>query len=257
MRDSAAPGLELDRKGAGPNVPKRLSRNGPQVQRLFGRSLLGAQKTSAVGAASTCAIRGEPHNVTFFGLAARFRLEAMALILTLLIGAGLGAVLGYYGKCTTGTCPLTANPWRGAIYGMVLAFLFHSALGRDREGSAAAPTVNVKPVTQTQFDSEIGQSNLPVVVDFYASWCGPCKSLSPVLDELAGPLTNRIAFLKVDVDQSPELAQRYRIEGVPTLLFLRAGKELDRQIGLTTKEALSARLNSFAAPAGNLANRGR
>ncbi len=179
----------------------------------------------------------------------------MTLILILLIGAGLGAVLGYYGKCTTGTCPLTANPWRGAIYGMVLGLLFYSALGRNGAGSATAPTVNVKPVTQAQFDSEIAQNNRPVVVDFYATWCGPCKRLSPILDELAGPLTNRINFLKVDVDQSPELAQRYRIEGVPTLLFLRDGKELDRQVGLTSKEALSVRLNSLAAPTGVLANR--
>ncbi len=179
----------------------------------------------------------------------------MTLILSLLVGAGLGAVLGYYGKCATGTCPLTANPWRGAIYGMVLGLLFYSTMGRNRVGSATAPTVNVKLVTQAQFDSEIAQNNRPVVVDFYATWCGPCKRLSPILDELACPLTNRINFLKVDVDQSPELAQRYRVEGVPTLLFLRDGKELDRQVGVTSKEALSARLNSLAAPAGVLANR--
>ncbi len=75
-----------------------------------------------------------------------------------------------------------------------------------------------------------------------------------MLDELAGPLTNRISFLKVDVDQSPELAQRYGVEGVPTLLFLRNGKEVDRQVGLPSKEALRARLNSLAAPAAVLVN---
>ncbi len=179
----------------------------------------------------------------------------MTLILSLMVGAGLGAVLGYYGKCTTGTCPLTANPWRGAIYGMVLGLLFHSALGKDGARSTTAPTVNVKSVTQAQFESEIAQNDRPIVVDFYATWCGPCKRLSPILDELAGPLTNQINFLKVDVDQSPELAKRYRVEGVPTLLFLRDGKELDREVGLTSKEALSVRLNSLTAPTGVLANR--
>ncbi len=179
----------------------------------------------------------------------------MSLVTYLLIGAGLGALLGYYGKCTTGTCPLTANPWRGAAYGMIIGLLFHSVLGRNGAGPAAASTANVTLVNQAQFASEIAQTNRPVVVDFYATWCGPCKRLSPILDDLAGPLTNQINFLKVDVDQSPELAQRYAVEGVPTLLFLRNGKELDRQVGLTSKEALRARLNSLALPAGALANR--
>lgn len=174
----------------------------------------------------------------------------MTLILSLLAGAGLGAVLGYYGKCTTGTCPLTANPWRGAIYGMLLGLLFYSTLGQKGTASANVSSVNIKPVTEAQFDSEIAQTTCPVVVDFYATWCGPCKRLSPILDELAGPLTNRISFLKVDVDQSPALAQRYRIEGLPTLLFLRGGKELDRQVGLTSKEALKARLSLLASPVG-------
>lgn len=179
----------------------------------------------------------------------------MSLILSILVGGGLGAVLGYYGKCASGTCPLTANPWRGAFYGMVLGFLFHSALGRNGSGPAAEATANVKLVNQAQFESALAQTNSAVVVDFYATWCGPCKRLSPMLDELAGPFTNRINFLKVDVDQSPELSQRYGVEGVPTLVFLRNGKEVDRQVGLTSKETLKARLDSLAASAGVLANR--
>ncbi len=178
----------------------------------------------------------------------------MYLILSLLVGAGLGATLGYYGKCATGTCPLTANPWRGAIYGMLLGLLVFSALGREGAGTATTSTANVKPVNQAQFESEIAQTQHPVVVDFYATWCGPCKRLSPMLDELAGPLTNEITFLKVDVDQSPELAQRFKVEGVPTLIFLRDGKELERQVGLTSKDTLKARLNSLGASAGVLAN---
>ncbi len=179
----------------------------------------------------------------------------MSLIVSLLVGAGIGAVLGYYGKCATGTCPLTANPWRGAIYGMVLGLLFHSALGRNGTGAAAGPTANVKLVSRAQFESELAETNRAVVVDFYATWCGPCQRLSPILDELAGPLTNRINFLKVDVDESPELSQCYGVEGVPTLVFLRNGKEVDRLVGLTSREALKVRLNSLAASAGVLASR--
>ena len=180
----------------------------------------------------------------------------MTLILSLFIGAGLGALLGYYGKCASGTCPLTANPWRGALYGLILSFLFHSALARNGSGSALA-TANVKLVDQAQFDSHLAQSNRPVVVDFYATWCGPCKRLAPLLDKLAGPLTNRIDFLKVDVDRSPELAKRYGIEGVPTLIFFRNDKEVDRQVGLMSKDALSAGLNGLASADGNFASRVR
>ncbi len=178
----------------------------------------------------------------------------MSLVISLLVGAGLGGVMGYYGKCTTGTCPLTANPWRGALYGMFLGALFYSALGRNGSSAPTGITANVKPVNQAQFESELAQTNRAMVVDFYATWCGPCKRLSPMLDELAGPLTNRINFLKVDVDQSPELAQRYAVQGVPTLVFLRNGKEVGRQVGLTSKEALKTRLESLAASAGVLAN---
>ncbi len=173
----------------------------------------------------------------------------MSLILSLIVGAGLGAVLGYYGKCASGTCPLTANPWRGAAYGMFLGLLFYSAVGRNGSGSAPESTAHVKLVNQSQFESEVAQPGRPVVVDFYATWCGPCKRLSPMLDELAGPLSNQINFLKVDIDQSAALAQRYGVQGVPTLIFLRNGTEVGRQVGLSSKDELRARLSSLISEA--------
>ncbi len=172
----------------------------------------------------------------------------MSLFVSLLIGAGLGAVLGYYGKCSTGACPLTANPWRGAIYGTVLGLLFYSSLARHGAGATPGSTANVKLVNASQFESEIAQTNRPVVVDFFATWCGPCKKLSPLLDELAAPLTNQINFLKVDVDQSASLAERFGVQGVPTLVFLRNGREVDRQVGLPPKDELRARLSSLVSP---------
>ncbi len=168
----------------------------------------------------------------------------MSWILGIMVGAGVGALLGRYGKCASGSCPLTANPWRGALYGVVLGLLFHSALG---SGPASGPTANVKLVDRAQFDSEIAQPGRLVVADFFATWCGPCKRLSPILDEVAGPFTNRISFLKVDVDQSSELAAKYAVRGVPTLVFLRNGKEVDRQTGLLSKADLKARLESFVS----------
>ena len=175
----------------------------------------------------------------------------MGLILCILIGGGLGAALGYFGKCSSGTCPLTANPWRGALYGVVLGLLFHFASARRSE-LPALHSANVRLVKQDQFNAELSQASGPIIVDFFATWCGPCKNLSPMLDELAGPRTNQTKFLKVDVDQSRQLAGRFGIQGVPTVVFFRNGKEVDRLIGLPSQEALKQRLDGLA-PAGAVA----
>jgi thioredoxin 1 len=117
-----------------------------------------------------------------------------------------------------------------------------------RNGSnSAEPTQNVKLIQEQQFDSEVSQATVPVVVDFYATWCGPCKRLSPMLDNLAGPLTNSVKFFKVDVDNSANLARQFDIQGVPTLLFFDKGKVVDKMVGLPSKEALQAKLNGLAA----------
>jgi thioredoxin len=173
----------------------------------------------------------------------------MWLFASLLIGGGMGALLGYFGKCSTGMCPLTANPWRGAILGAVLGLMFYTASG-NRSQSMNSTSNNVRQITEKQFDTEVKTSPTPVLVDFYATWCGPCKVLSPRLDELAGSFTNRVTFVKVDVDQSPRLAQEFRIEGVPTLLLFRDGKVADRLVGVLPTSELRARLESLAAGSG-------
>lgn len=171
----------------------------------------------------------------------------MSLFLSLLIGGGVGAALGYFGKCASGTCPLTANPSRGAVYGVLLGLLFHSASACNDAGPGVESTINVRLVDETQFDAALAQSAQPVVVDFYATWCGPCKRLSPLLDELAGPLTNKLVFLKVDIDQSSRVAQRFNIEAVPTVLFFKNGKPVDKVVGVPSKAKLQERLQALAA----------
>jgi thioredoxin 1 len=143
---------------------------------------------------------------------------------------------------------LTANPWRGAIYGAVLGGLFYFISGGSTPVSMNKSTANVKLITEGQFEVEVVQSPLPVVVDFYATWCGPCKRLSPMLDELAGPLTSKIKFVKINVDEAPNLSQRFGIQAIPTLIFFKNGNVADKLMGLPSEDALKTRLESFAGP---------
>jgi thioredoxin 1 len=170
----------------------------------------------------------------------------LSLMLSVMVGGGLGAALGYFGKCSSGTCPLTANPWRGALYGALLGLMFHFASGRSGSASVNESTSNVSRIQESQFEVEVVQSTLPVVVDFYAPWCGPCKRLSPLLDELAGPLTNKVKFVKINVDEATTLAQRLQIQGVPTLVFFKGGKVVDSLVGLPSSDTLKMRLESLA-----------
>jgi thioredoxin 1 len=175
-----------------------------------------------------------------------WRWNVPSLILSILIGGGLGAALGYFGKCSSGSCPLTANWRRGAIYGAVLGLLFHQLSGGG-SASLNQSTASVQRITQEQFETEVMQATKPVLLDVYATWCGPCRRLSPLLDELAGPLTNKVKFVKVNLDDAAALAQRFEIQGVPTLLFFKDGKLLDSLVGLPSPGALKARLDSLAA----------
>jgi thioredoxin 1 len=171
-----------------------------------------------------------------------------SLAIKVALGAGLGALLGYFGQCNSGTCPLTANWKRGAVYGAVLGLMFHLASG----GGAYQPPRNVKAITETDFEADVVQAGQPVVVDFFATWCAPCKTLAPRLDALAGEYGGRIKFVSVNIDQAPSLAAKYKVEGVPTLLFFGAdGNVVNASVGLLSKEALRAKLEALTATTGS------
>ncbi len=168
------------------------------------------------------------------------------LVTSLLIGAGLGAALGHFGKCTSGSCPLTANWRRGAVYGAAVGLMFHFALGRTGSGSADESTPHVTQLASSDFEAQVLAATQPVLIDFYAPWCGPCKVLSPRLEKIAETLAGRVKFVKVNVDQAGELARQFNIQGVPTLVFFSQGKEVDRIVGLPPGEALEQRLQALA-----------
>jgi thioredoxin 1 len=93
-------------------------------------------------------------------------------------------------------------------------------------------------VTTSNFDSEVVQSAVPVVADFWAEWCGPCKMIAPVLRELATQYKDKIKIAKIDVDAQAELAQQFNIVSIPTILVFSKGKVVKQQIGAVPRQAL-------------------
>lgn len=92
--------------------------------------------------------------------------------------------------------------------------------------------------------SEIINQDKPVLIDFYAEWCGPCKMMSPILKEVKDSLGEAVSILKIDVDKNQALAAKYQVKGVPTLLLFKQGKQLWRQSGVVQKEDLIKIINS-------------
>src|SRR5271167_400351 len=104
-------------------------------------------------------------------------------------------------------------------------------------------------INETNFESEVLQSNQPVLLDFWAEWCGPCKMLAPALDQIAGEQTGRVKVAKVNVDENPALAARFGIQSIPTLLYFAGGEVRGQTIGVTGKRAILSKLEKLAVPA--------
>ena len=99
-------------------------------------------------------------------------------------------------------------------------------------------TTSPLQITDEQFDETVVQSDLPVLVDFWAPWCGPCKMIAPVLEELAGELGDKVVIAKVNTDQNPIYAQRLGVQGIPTMVLFKDGAEVDRVVGALPKRHL-------------------
>ena len=99
--------------------------------------------------------------------------------------------------------------------------------------------------TDENFNEEVLSSNIPVLVDFYADWCGPCKMLAPVIEALAGELEGKVKIGKLNVDNASETAQKYGIMSIPTLLYFKNGEVVNKTVGVVSKTEIEQILNSL------------
>ena len=223
------------------------------------------------------------------------------ILFGVLIGGAIGAVLGYFGKCSSGACPLTANPYRGAIYGAVVGVLLASALSglpkqrptppqekpvpaeetaRAEEEKTEIPKVSpdgpdvvhidsksdlkaqaleasrsstVESLTKDSFLQKVFnyeqnkewkfEGKLPCIIDFYADWCGPCKMVEPILQELAQEYQGKLNIYRVDTQAQQELAATFGIQSIPSILFVPLKDKPQMAVGALPKETLKKAIN--------------
>ena len=102
-------------------------------------------------------------------------------------------------------------------------------------------------VTDGTFEEEVVKSEVPVLVDFWADWCAPCKMIAPIVEDLAGEYDGKVKFAKLDVDANPQAATTYGVRGIPTLLIFKGGSPVDQVVGAVPKAVLKSRLEDAIA----------
>ncbi len=163
------------------------------------------------------------------------------------IGLLVGAAVGQLLKARGGTCPLTCNPIGGALFGAMLGAALAGSFGASgRAGKALANVTGI--ASAAELDAMVAAPR-PVLVDFYADNCSYCVQLAPTISALAEQYLGRADVVKVNTSNVPELASRYRIQGVPTVLLFAGGKEVRRWVGAKGIGEYQAEMDAAVSPA--------
>jgi thioredoxin 1 len=171
--------------------------------------------------------------------------------LGLLLGASAGFIYQKLVGCGTGTCPITATPLRAMGYGALIGLLFALSGCTQRarpgtslpstdpsnlEASMTAPS-GVIHLTSGAFD-RVKDQEKPVIIDFWAPWCGPCRTQGPILDQVASRIGDKAIVAKVNVDEEAKLAASFGVQAIPTLVVMKGGKVVQRFTGVQSAETL-------------------
>jgi len=177
-----------------------------------------------------------------------------AILSGILIGGLFGALLGYFGKCSSGTCPLTATPLRGAIYGaavgVLLTLVIWRPLAKQSKDAAIVAAAEEKGlllniISESDYNSRILKVDGVCLVNFFSERCPHCLALAPTIALLGEKYAGRVTVAKVNVDKVPSVAQRYGVRGVPVVLIISNGKEVKRLVGSRPETAYSYHLNKL------------
>ena len=156
------------------------------------------------------------------------------ILLGVMIGGAIGAGLGYFGKCSSGTCPLTANPYRGAIYGAVMGALLVSMFSRvPKETKESSNIIHIN--SKADFKTHVLDARGVCLVDLFSNRCPPCRVLAPTISSLADKYVDKVTVCKVDVDRVGTVAEKYGVTVIPTVLIIRNGKEVNHLVGLQSE----------------------
>jgi len=194
------------------------------------------------------------------------------LLLGVLIGGVIGSILGYFGKCSSGTCPLTANPFRGALYGAIVGILLALLLSvppqegmtlseekpalsketmeapdnialRTKEKSKGAGIIHI--YNKPDFEAKVLNASGICLVDLFSDRCPPCRMLAPIISSLADKYTGKVTVCKVNLDRTPAIAQEYGVMAIPTVLIIKNGKEVKRLVGLRPESEYAKQIDEL------------